>query len=225
MKFLRNHWYDLGLIPLAISIIYLIMNWGGTSVLRRLAMLNFIVIFWHQFEEYRFPGGEPAITNMAMQPQTQGSPDRFPLNQNNAMIINVAAAYCPYLLPVLFPGVIWLGFMPVVFGISQFMVHGVMTPRKIGNKIYSPGLCAVLFGHVPVGIYWLYYTITNNLLNLQNVLGGVIYLAIFVGGFMMKIGYGILQNPDSPYAFPEEEFERGGYAEKIRNLMQNSKQM
>ncbi len=192
MKFLRNHWYDLGLIPLTISLVYLVTSWNRITVLQRLTLMNFIVIFWHQFEEYRFPGGEPAITNLAMQPKTEGSVDRYPLNQNNAMIINMAAAYGPYLLPVFFPNVIWLGFMPVVFGLSQFMVHGIMTPRKIGNKFYSPGLCAVLASHVPTGICWLYYTISNSLLNWKNVLGGIAYLAIFLGGFMMKVGYGAL---------------------------------
>lgn len=218
MKFLRSHWYDIGVIPFFISLGYLLIRWTDISVLQRLALMNFCVILWHQFEEYRFPGGEAAITNMAMQPKRLDRADRYPLNQNNAMVINMAAAYIPYLLPVFFPNVMWLGFMPVVFGISQFMVHGIMTPRKIGNKIYSPGLCAVFFGHVPVGIYWLYYTISNGLLNWQNVLGGFVYLAVFIGGFMMKIGYGVLQSPDSKYPFPEEEYERGGYAERVRNL-------
>jgi hypothetical protein len=50
-----------------------------------------------------------------------------------------------------------------------------------------------------------------------DVILGIVYLAVFIGGFMLKIGYGLLKKPDSPYAFPKEEFERGGYAERIRN--------
>lgn len=41
---------------------------------------------------------------------------------------------------------------------------------------------------------------------------------LFVAGFMMKIGYGLLKSPTSPYPFPKTEFERGGYAERIRQL-------
>jgi len=48
----------------------------------------------------RFPGGEPAITNLASQPSEDGPSDRYPLNQNNAMVMNVAAAYTVYLFPV-----------------------------------------------------------------------------------------------------------------------------
>ncbi len=223
MKFLRNHWYDIGIVPLAISLVYLIMKWNDISVLQRLALMNFIVIFWHQFEEYRFPGGEAAITNMASQPKSETAYDRYPLNQNNAMIINVAAAYIVYFLPVLFPNVIFLGFMPVLFGMAQFIIHGIITPKQIGNKIYSPGLLAVAFGHIPVGAYWFYYTISNGLLDWKNILGGIIYLALFIGGFMLRIGYGILQSPDSRYPFPKEEFERGGYADKIKELKKKSK--
>ncbi len=218
MKFLRNHWYDIGVIPFAIGLIYLILNWSNTSVLQKIAIMNFMVIFWHQFEEYRFPGGEAAITNMANQPQPEQLADHFPLNQNNAMIINVAAAYIMYLLPVIFPNIMWIGFTPVLFGISQVIVHVIITPRKIGNKLYSPGACAVVFGHIPLGIWWLYYTISNGMLDWINVLGGFIYLALFIGVFMMKIGYGFFKSEESPYVFPKEEFERGGYAERIRKL-------
>lgn len=52
----------------------------------------------------------------------------------------------------------------------------------------------------------------------MNVLGAFIYLALFIGGFMLKIGYGILKSEDSPYVFSEKEFERGGYAERIRQM-------
>lgn len=218
MKLLRARWYDIGIIPATIALICLIVFWGNIDVLRRLALMNFIIIIWHQFEEYRFPGGEAAITNLAMQPKDIAHADRYPLDQNNAMFINVVAAYGPYLLPVIFPNVLALGFMPVVFGMAQMMIHVVKTPKLIGNKIYSPGTLAVVLGHVPVGAYWFYYTISNGLLGLWDVVIGVAYMLFFLVVVMLKIGYGVLSKPDSQYPFPTEEFERGGYAEKIRNL-------
>jgi hypothetical protein len=48
------------------------------GVLRKLMLMSFIAILIHQFEEYGFPGGEPAIANMVMQPSD--TPDRYPLN-------------------------------------------------------------------------------------------------------------------------------------------------
>ena len=40
-----------------------------------------------------------------------------------------------------------------------------------------------------------------------DVAPGLVYLAVFIGGFMLKIGYGVLKKTDSPYFFPKEEFE------------------
>ena len=89
MGFIRNHWYDIGLIPMISSAILLLVFWSEIEILQRLALMNFMTILGHQFEEYRFPGGEAAITNLVLQPSEKGKPDRYPLNQNNAMIINV----------------------------------------------------------------------------------------------------------------------------------------
>lgn len=220
MTFLRNHWYDLGLIPMSLTALYLALNWGDLSVLSRLALLNFFVIWWHQFEEYRLPGGEAAITNLAMQPSDDGPSDRYPLNQNNAMVINVLASLIFYFLPVFFPNILWLSFAPVVFGLLQFVVHAIITPKKIDNRFYSPDLGAVILGHVPIACYWFYYTMTKGQLTLLDVVFGVVYLMPFVAGFMMKMGYGLLKSPTSPYPFPKAEFERGGYAERIRQLQE-----
>lgn len=217
MKFMRNHWYDLGLIPIAAASIRLACGWAAMDTLQKLALFNFIAIFWHQFEEYRWPGGEPAITNMASQPGGGAPADRYPLNQNNAMVINLVAAYVLYLFPVLFPHLLWLGLPPVIFGMAQLMIHVLKTPHQIGNRIYSLGAAAVVFGHLPVGICWLFFTISNGMLHWYDVLLGGIYLAVFIGGFMLNIGYGVLKSAASPYPFPQEEFERGGYAERIRS--------
>ncbi len=222
MKFFRNHWYDIGAVPMAAAILCLVRFWPEMGVLRRLALINFAVILWHQLEEYRFPGGEAAITNLALQPSEKGPADRYPLNQNNAMVINVTAAYAVYLLPVLFPQVLWLGFMPAAFGMSQIVVHCVITPRRIGNRLYSPGACAVLFGHVPVGVCWFSYTAAHGLLRAGDVAAELLYLFAFIAVFMGKIGYGVLKSPDSPYPFPQAEFERGGCAEKIRRRKEHA---
>jgi hypothetical protein len=116
MRFIRRHWYTLGL-PIAIVAVM----WASVSDLTRvqlILLLNFVVLLMHQFEEYAWPGGEPWIINEVMQPK--GSrPDRYPLNQNNAFVINVPMAWSFYLLPVFFPEAVWIGLAPVLFGFSQ----------------------------------------------------------------------------------------------------------
>lgn len=216
MNFLRNHWYDLGIIPAAVAALFLAANWQGTDTLLKLALLNYVVIFWHQFEEYRLPGGEPAITNLASQPSDDGPQDRYPLNQANAFFMNAMGSYVLYFLPVLFPHVLWLGFAPVVFGMSQVIIHVIITPRQIGNHVYSPGAGAVVLGHLPVGVCWFVYLIANGLLGWLDVVLGIVVLAAFIRGVMLGIGYGTMKDPQSPYPFLTSEFERGGYAERIR---------
>jgi len=56
------------------------------------------------------------------------------------------------------------------------------------------------------------------MLRWTDVLFGIVYQALFIAIFMLRIGYGILSKPSSKYPFPEEEFERGGYAKRIRSL-------
>jgi Protein of unknown function with HXXEE motif len=86
--------------------------------------------------------------------QPSDHPDRYPLNQNSAMVVNVLAAYGFYLIPVFFPNAYWLGIAPTLFGFGQFIVHGIVTPRKLGS-FYSPGLGAVVFLHIPIGVAYL----------------------------------------------------------------------
>ncbi len=123
MNAYRRHWYNIGLFIGIGVLAVLALGWQTSDVLQRLLLLNFTTLLFHQFEEYGWPGGEPAIMNKVLQPSA--TPDRYPLNQNSAMVINVFAAYPFYLIPVFFPTVIWLGLAPVLFGMLQFVVHGV----------------------------------------------------------------------------------------------------
>jgi len=113
MKFFRRHWYAVGLVVAVAVILVLIVTWGNLSIIQRLLLANFAALLLHQFEEYGWPGGEPAIMNIVL--QSSSTPERYPLNQNSAMIVNVLVAYGAYLLPVFFPHLIWLGLAPILF--------------------------------------------------------------------------------------------------------------
>lgn len=85
MDTIRRHWYNIGGVVAVIAIACLFIFWNAMNVLQILLLMSFIAILIHQFEEYGLPGGEPAITNMVMQPSD--TPDRYPLNQNSAMVM------------------------------------------------------------------------------------------------------------------------------------------
>lgn len=215
MKTLRRHWYNIGGIAALISIGILIYAWNDMGVLQRLLFMNFIAILVHQYEEYGFPGGEPAIMNLVIQPSD--TPNHYPLNQNNAMVGNVIAAYFFYLLPVFFPNMIWLGIAPTLFGISQFIVHGIVTPKKLG-QFYNPGLGAVVLLHFPIGGLIIYNIISNHLATPVGWIVGVVYMVVFTFILLKKMTYTWLADKNSPYIFPEEEMRRFNVQEKISKL-------
>ena len=103
MKFIRRHWYNLGLVAAIFGIAW--ASFGNLGAVQIVLLLNFVALTLHQFEEYSWPGGEPWITNEVMQ-GGGGRPDRWPLNQNNAFFINVPMAWTFYLVPVFFPNVV-----------------------------------------------------------------------------------------------------------------------
>lgn len=153
---------------------------------------------------------------MIMNRALQGSdiPDRYPLNQFSAMFTNVFFAYVIYLLPIIFPNVIWLGIAPMLMGMMQFMIHGIMTNIKM-KSIYNPGLGAVVFLHIPVGVYYIYYITTNGLATGRTWAIGIIYTIAatgFVLGYLTYIGF---SDRNSKWVFDEDELKRFNVEEKL----------
>ncbi len=149
--------------------------------------------------------------------QKSDLPDRYPLNQNSAMITNVLVTYIVYLLPVFLPHVIWLGLAPILMGMGQFVVHGVITNRKL-KSIYNPGLGAVVFLHFPIGFYYIYYIISTGLMQETDLILTVIYLAFIAGGIVNGLTYKVLANRNSKYVFDPVEMERFHIQEKLEKL-------
>ena len=64
MNFLRRHWYNVGGVIAAATTIYAVFSWRDLNLTSALLLMNFIALLVHQFEEYGWPGGEPAIMNI-----------------------------------------------------------------------------------------------------------------------------------------------------------------
>lgn len=215
MKTLRRHWYNFGIVVAILTGLYLGFAWTEISVLQRLLILNFIAILIHQFEEYSWPGGEPAITNIVMR-NGGDIPDRYPLNQFSAMLTNVLVTYIVYLIPIFLPNIIWLGLMPILFGIFQIAAHGIVTNIKM-KSIYNPGLGAVLFLHFPIGFYYIHYITQNGLASWLDWIFAVVYLLFLI--LAISIGtYKLLPNKNTKYVFDAVEMERFHVKEKMERL-------
>jgi hypothetical protein len=215
LKTLTRHWYNIGGVVAIGAIICLIILWNDLNMLIRLQTLNFIAILAHQFEEYGWPGGEPAITNIVMR-NGGDIPDRYPLNQFSAMLTNILVTYIVYLLPIFLPNIIWLGLMPMLFGIFQIAAHGIVTNFKM-KSIYNPGLGAVLLLHFPIGFYYIYYITQNGLASWLDWVFAVAYLLFLM--LAISIGtYKLLPNKNTKYVFDAGEMERFHVKEKMERL-------
>ena len=215
MKWFCKNWYWVGGAVAAVTLVILLVMWNKLDILVRLQTISFIAMLVHQFEEYGYPGGEPAIMNIAL--QNSDIPNRYPLNQFSAMFTNVWGAYIMYLLPVLLPNVIWLGLAPMFMGFMQVFVHGIVTNIRM-RSFYNPGLGAVIFLHCPVGAYYCWYVAHNDLATTGDWIWGAIltvFVAVFGIGFMT---YKVLGSRDSKWAFTPEEMKRFNVEEKMRKV-------
>ena len=187
-----------------ITAITLPFYWSDINIVQRLLLLNFIAMTVHQFEEFGYTGGVPYLMNVEQCHSEH--PDRYPQNANAVMIGNVATTYIFYLLPVFFPNQIWFGLGGVIIGLLQITAHGKLSMML--KSIYAPGNLAVFLGHIPIGIYFIYYGVTHNLISgLDWILAIGVFL--FVGVVIVGLlGYKILADKNSPYPFTKEEMSR-----------------
>lgn len=216
MKFYRHNWYYVGGI-LFVALSFLMGFFGSNfSRIQIILIYSFMALLVHQFEEYALPGGFPSIFNTTVLGEKKVS-ERYPLNANQCLITNVFLAYTFYISAVIWPSVIWLGLAQVLFGMFQIIVHGVIINVKL-KSIYNPGLGAVVFLHLPIGIYYIWYVITNNLASTGDFIFG--FIATIITAFItIVLPMRLLANKESKYPFSEAEM--GGFAkekvEKIRN--------
>jgi hypothetical protein len=189
MNFLRKYWQDIGGIVALVVSAALFINQQNMQEIRIILWLSFVAILVHQFEEYRWPGYFPGIFNIVI--FKSGIPDRYPLNSQSAMVINLLIAYVFYLIPVFFTDQIWLGLAPIFMGFFQLVWHGIFANRK-AKTMYNPGLFAVLFLHIPVGYWYIDYILSHGLVTASDWILGIAYfiaatyILIIKGNMWMK---------------------------------------
>jgi hypothetical protein len=213
MNFMRKNWYYVGAGIFIVLAIGLAIFWNDMSILRKLMWVSFMAMLVHQFEEYAWPGGFPAVMNIAWMPGEKGTSDRFPLNRSNALFVNVIFCYSAYILAILFPDQIWLGLGTALFGMTQFFVHGIIVNRKMGT-IYNPGLFAVVFLFWPIGIYYIWYVVSNQMVQWWMWPVAIVYLGL-AANFGINMPVTRFANPNSPYPFDQKEMERFHVKEKL----------
>lgn len=216
MNFFRKNWYHVGALIFLLLAIVLTVFWNDLSVLRRLMIMSYMAVLFHQFEEYGWPGGFPAIYNLVFRPDGN-RPERCPLNRQSVIVTNVFVAWTHYILPIIFPDIIWLGFAPLLFGMMQIVFHGIMVNKKL-HTIYNPGLISIIFMWWPIGIYYVSYVVKNGLAQWWEwPLAFVYMLVTLIFGVSLPVTKW-MRDENSPYAFSGAEMARFHVREKLEQI-------
>ena len=214
MKFYRDNWYYIGGVYFVVLAFFMGFFGSGISSIRVILIYSFMALLIHQFEEYALPGGFPAVFNMAFSRERE-NPDRYPLNKKSSLLVNVVLAYPLYLIAIFLPNVIWLGLAQVFFGMAQIFIHGIIINAKM-KRFYNPGLAAVVFLHIPIGIYYIWYVVTSGLVGPWDFPGGVA-LTIAAAALVIWAPVKLLSDKQSPYPWSKSEMERFGTADKLKS--------
>lgn len=208
MKFLLKNWYNINGVVGILTIIVAVTLWDDMSLLQGLAVLNFGVLNLHIFEEFRLPGGFPMFANTMFAMKDSPRPDRYPLNRMSALLTNWMTLLVLYVPPMIWPDAVWFGLAPILFGgAAQLLMHGIYNNILL-KRFYNAGLCAVLFGHVPIMAVYIHYIVTHQMVNAGDWISGVLIMTVwYVVGVRLVINKAF-ENIDSPYPFDETEMKR-----------------
>jgi hypothetical protein len=197
MNTLRQHWFDIGLALAMMTGIFLVLN--PMNPLSFLLWLSLITLFLHQFEEYRYPGYFPGMMNTVM--FSSQKPDRYPLNPQTALIVNLIVGWLFYFLAAVFnQQAIWLGIATVLVSVGNFVAHTFLFNIK-GKTVYNPGMLTAIFLFLPMSVYFFSWLIQNNAASpLDWILGIILGIILNVVGILKMIDW--LKDENTPYVFP-----------------------
>lgn len=207
MKYLLCNYYNLS-VPIGIAILlFTFIDWNNLNYLSAFSLLNLAALNFHFFEEFGFPGGFPYFANTMFAMKNSPRPDRYPINQMVCFLTNWGTALVLYVPPIFFPDKIWLGLAPVIFGLLQIVGHGIMNNIML-KTWYNGGLAAALFGHLPVGIFYIKYIVENNLATSWDwAIGTAIVPIWYILGVRILIAK-TLKDINSPYPFDKVEMDK-----------------
>lgn len=204
MNFMRRHWFDVGLALALLVGGFVVVN--RISGLGLLLWLNLIALFLHQAEEYRYPGYFPGMMNTVMFASKQ--PDRYPLNTNTALIVNVVVGWLFYFLAALLnEKALWLGIATMLVSVGNFIAHTLLFNSK-GKSRYNPGMLTAIVLFLPLTVAFFYRVIQGGQAGLSDWGGGLLLgLALNYIGILKLIDW--LKDEKTPYVFPARFLQPG----------------
>lgn len=202
MNFIRNHWFDIGGLAAIVITLLVISDINSLSRLQFILWLNLAALLFHQVEEYRFPGTFPGTINSKIFHSQQ--PNRFPLNANTALIINVYLGWSLYILAALTgTRFIWLSMASMMVSLGNLLAHTFFFNIK-GRTFYNAGFITSWVCFAPCIFYFFRTIYTEQLADAMDYLTGIsLGIIINILGVVKPITW--LASKDSPYPFRSKQ--------------------
>ncbi len=171
MDFLRKHWFAFGGIFAIVTSICVFYCYPSLSNYQILIGLSWVSLFLHQLEEFRIVGTFPGMVNRVM--YKSDIPDRYPLNANTSLYINVFVGWVPYFLAaILREQAVWLGIATSIVSLGNTVAHTIVFNIK-GKTIYNAGFATSWLLLVPCIYFFFTIIYKDNLVTLTDYFIGV----------------------------------------------------
>ena len=197
MTFMRQHWFDVGLgLAFLTGGGVLLFRPGGLALL---LWLSLITLFLHQAEEYRWPGYFPGMMNTVMFHSRR--PERYPLNPQIALIVNLGVGWLFYFLAAVLAGrALWLGIATLLVSLGNFIAHTFLFNIK-GKTLYNPGMLTAIGLFLPMVVIFFTWVIRQQIgTPLDWAVGVLLGIALNFIGILKMIDW--LKDEQTPYVFP-----------------------
>ncbi|HLI06338.1 MAG TPA: HXXEE domain-containing protein [Ktedonobacteraceae bacterium] len=197
MNFSRQHWFDLGLALAVVVGVYMLLT--HPTGLALLLWLSLITLFLHQFEEYRYPGYFPGMMNAALFSSRQ--PDRYPLNTQSALVVNVLVGWLFYFLAAVFgEKAVWLGIATILVSVGNVIAHTFLFNVK-GKTVYNPDMLTAIVFFLPLSVYFCSWLIQHHVAStLDWTFGFVLGIVLNYIGIIKMVDW--MKDANTPYVFP-----------------------
>lgn len=205
MNFFRKHWYDLGAVLAVITAIGLYVNRHSLTNYQWLMWCSLISLFLHQLEEYRIVGTFPGMVNKVM--FRSEIPDRYPLNNNTALYVNVFVGWTGYFLAaILAEKAIWLGIATLLVSAGNIIAHTVVFNWK-GKTVYNAGLATSWLFFAPCLFFFVKIVQNDHLITILDLLIGIpLGIVLNVIGILKMITW--FADRNTPYVFEQRNLLR-----------------
>ena len=168
--------------------------------------LSLVSLFLHQLEEYRLAGTFPGMINKVMFHSSE--PDRYPLNANTALIINVIVGWLFYFFAAFFgEKAMWLGLATILVSFGNFIAHTFLFNIK-GKTFYNAGMITSWIFFLPC-IYF-FFSLENKghlMITSDYVIGISLGIILNVVGVLKMIDW--LKDKNTKYIFPQRNLLSG----------------